>query len=403
MFCIGLAIALVAAVHCYATDRFYRDIKVSSPNGRFVFEAKSPDNAVEGEWRPFQKNFAYTLTDTSDGSVSWTRRQREHEGSPTIAWVDDDGWTVVRTGWDELLTFAPPNGGLTGQVTILDEFPADERAKYVHQTTAGPMWSGSSRWYFIDVDGVKHFVVRAHWGRRVIVELKSGKVMKDAGPRRDACAKVEHEWVLDELRTNTPRLLAHDDLQSEEANEAARKAGTAIDLAARDSIKEAIPLLRELEKSVYSGRCGTIPVYFMPDKRLPEGLVDPFSWCECTIRKKAKMALRRLGETPSELPVVFFCRSAADGSREVFMPTLGGSRLDGVNKIAAGMTPEQVLTLAGGPDAIANGRDIAWEYHIDGPDARAMQVFWKQDVPPVVARVERVTPPTWTKSDDIDW
>ncbi|OYV00061.1 MAG: hypothetical protein CFE26_24565, partial [Verrucomicrobiales bacterium VVV1] len=85
-----------------ATDRFYSDISIESPSKHYRFEAKSPDNRNKSEQIPFQSSFAYTFTDLNTKKILWTGSQGK--GMPPVdAFVSDAGWTVIRTGWDELI------------------------------------------------------------------------------------------------------------------------------------------------------------------------------------------------------------------------------------------------------------------------------------------------------------
>ena len=193
---LGVA-AAYAITTARATDRFFRDITSLSPNGQYKVEARSPDNQRKGH-RAFQANFTYTCTDTKAGKVLWTRRQPmgepqeisygsstpftiqfPKEASPIDIFVNDAGWTVIRTGWDELIVVGR-DGKDRGKIDILDDaFTEEEKKKHVHQTTAGPMWSGKSRWYFAKPDGKGTFVVRTAWGTYVVMDLQSGKLVKN--------------------------------------------------------------------------------------------------------------------------------------------------------------------------------------------------------------------------------
>ena len=71
----AVALGLLSTQDVQATDRFFHDISVKSPNGRYLVEAKSPDNAG-GRWKKsFQSRFTYRLMDQIDGRELWSRQQ----------------------------------------------------------------------------------------------------------------------------------------------------------------------------------------------------------------------------------------------------------------------------------------------------------------------------------------
>jgi hypothetical protein len=383
-----------------ATDLFFRDITSKSDNARYRLEAKSPDNQKPGR-QPFAGSFTYTLTDTKQQKVLWTHKQQGWEPSPSAAWVHDSGWVVVRLHGDELVAFDPVNGAVTGTVKILDQFPQAEASQFVQQTSAGPMWAQSSRWYFLDVDGKLCFVVRAHWGRRVIMELASGKLIADSGDVKAMTDKKDRQWVLATLKQDVSRLLKAQQGEGPPM-EVVIAVKSAIDIAVNDQIQDAVPFLREAEKSEYVGTSGGQPI-FVGDQKLPKGAIDPFQYSVYTVRHKAQTALRKLGETPSELPALAFKPVGRFQAKAIIKPTPSEPRAAALPKIHAGQSPMDVLKAVGGPDRIHwAGREIAWEYHVDGKNSHSVHVFWSQKAPPVVTNIETVAPPTWQGESDLD-
>ncbi len=390
------AISVMCTLSALATDRYYPDISTTSNDARYKLEAKSPKNQnSNGRPRAFADDFTYTLTDSLAGKVVWTHRQRDTERSPIRAWLHDSGWVVVRTAGDTLLAFDPADGVIRGKVNILDQFSSKESDKFVRQTSAGPQWSTSSRWYFADIGDSLCFVVRAHWGRRIIMAVATGSLVKD---RENSAAKQERQWVLSTLETLVPQLLS-----GSVDSQAASEIQAAIDIAAKDNIQEAVPFLRKAEESRYSSRSGFIPI-FGGDKPLPADTIDPFSYQEFTIRYKAQTALRKLGYTPSEAPALSIGRGIAEHAISINRTSPLDSRAVTLPKLQVGESPIDVLRSAGGPDRLYYGKaGIAWEYHIDGQDAHSLRVFWSQVVPPTITRFEKITPPSWVGEEDVDW
>lgn len=397
-----LASILAVAAPAFATDRYFRDLSITSPGGDWRLDARSPDNA-EGQRRAFQRNFVYTLTDTRTSRTAWTRKQPENEASPIAAWVRDDGWAVVRTAWDELMIFEPGQGARTGCVKILDQFPPDEHARHVHQTTAGPMWAQSALWYFADIDGGAHFVVRAWWGRRILVELAAGKVIPDAGPAHEAALAAERAAIVSILRQAAQNGEPPADPKTGEITdyELMIEIATAAQYAGREGVREAIPFLMLLEPWSYSGSWSTVPMFL--DKPLPEGSVDPFSWGEYTLRFKVQTALRRLGAVPAGLPATSFWIESADrAARARAEMVLDRPRAERAARVKPGMSPLEVLEAINAPDAVvAAQRSRAWEYDMDDAEPYTLHLVWTTDNPPTVAAIKRL-PPQWREGNARD-
>jgi len=251
----------------HATDRFFRDITVESPSKRYKVEAKSPDN-VGSEWhRPFQSSFVYNCWDSTTAKLLWTRKQAmgkaeplgndstatyrsPEEESPVAMFVSNTGWTVIRNGWDELIA-VDLAGHDRARVKLLSEaFTKEENDKYVDQTTAGPRWSGYSLWYSLDVDGQALFIVRPWWGRRVMVNLETGKLIQSTATIIASASAYERNYVLAELAKGVDNRPQWD---KEEAGKSIWPILNASYLAGRIQVKEAVPFLEKLQDSPYSG------------------------------------------------------------------------------------------------------------------------------------------------------
>ena len=145
----------------------------TSPDGKLRLEAKSPDNTPDYN-APFAANFVYTLYDSASSKVVWTRAQpksdrmgvqEKDEGSPIAAFVHDSGAVVVWTGFHYLMVL-DAKGTVALELSILDSIPAAEQQQHVRWSTAGPLWSGSSHWYYFAANEKLHFGIRTWWDRR---------------------------------------------------------------------------------------------------------------------------------------------------------------------------------------------------------------------------------------------
>lgn len=384
-----MAACTIATSPAAATDRFFLDFTASSPDARFLFEATSPDNkAWEGRPMPFAAEFTYTLTDSKAEKVVWTYQQRD-EGSPIQAFVHDSGWVVVRTARDQLLAFSPETGQRHDAVRILSQFSAEEGTKYVQYTTAGPFWSGGSRWYFVEIQGRTCFVVRTHWGRRVIMDLASGKLVEDDG----GAAKADKEWCLNTLKTHMPRVAQNDQQFGGYVNDVL----TAILIAAHDRVEEAVPYLREAEKAEY-GRM-RVSISWPTDSAGTNR--ERVVVVEREIRRYAQTALRILGEVPANLPAFVFGELRATVGESDFAFANAEPREIGIPKIRAGWTTKQVLEAIGSPDRMSPDREgMAWDFHMDGEAQHTVRLIWQDDA---ITSIKKITPPTWRAKDYLNW
>lgn len=395
-----LAVVLVCSGKAGATDRIYDDITARSENGQYEVQARSPDNKPGPGYRAFQSKFVYTCTDTKTKKVLWTRRQpmekpqrlggsgRVHfspkEQSPLDVYVSDAGWTVILTGWYELIA-VDPNGHDTCKIGLLSEaMSQQERETFVHDTTAGPMWMGYSLWYFLDVAGQRLFVVRPWWGKRILVDIEKGNLAAETKGISKAIATRERKDVLAQLEKGV------------KTRKMWEKGGhcelvwpilTAAYLAGPLHITEAIPLLRHLEESTYCGSSGGLSIAGV------DGQVDPYDCHTLTLRQVVQLSLRRLDETPRVLsPILFDVWYKDYDKRHPFVPkALSVPRHTNIDKLQKGMKAEEVLSLLGGPDFFGGN---AWQYDMDSMPPMSLIVKWEKRR---VIGIEKQTPPLWKK------
>ena len=406
---LGLCILVGGVRDAFATNRYHSDKTAESPSKKFKVEAKSPDNAgnENGFSRPFQASFVYTLRDVEKNTVLWTRKQPmgakekyytpPKEGSPVALFVSDAGWTVIRTAWDELVV-VDIAGKDRGVVRILEDgFTAEENKEYVQDTTAGPLWSGCSLWYFLDAGKQSLFVVTPWWGRRVVLDLKSGKIIPETPDIAKQAALYEKNYVVDELLkyvASTSKVASCDCEDCWRVKIAAYVAG-------RDGIKEAIPLLEELQNSAYIGSMGGWGY-----GRKFEGEVCECEYSTFTLRQVTQLALRRLGKTPRQLPATQFDVRYEDYKKNrPYVPRkIDGPRAANAGKIKTGMTPEEVLDLIDAPDFVGREKrapgDAIWEYDMDAETPFTLLVHWDGRR---VAVVEQIKPARWQDGQVRDW
>ena len=362
---VGLAISLASTAN--STDRFFPDLSVTSPSGKYRVDANSPDNQETG-FNSFQSRFTYRLIHTENNETVWTREQpmgkpvalsddstvtipSPDEASPVAIYVSDTGATAIRTAWDELIVIS-----LTGQVKgktdlLEDAFSKEENEKYVHDTTAGPFWAGLSAWYFITTLDGEYFVVRPWWGRRIVIDVAAGTPIRP-GTTLTSDAKTRERHLA---------LLA---LQGNDKTESKRLSiKTAAYLAGVLKIKQAIPLLKKLEKSDCIDSSVFDGLSLSDDLRSG---VDPNSYSTFSHRQIAQLSLRRLGVAPASLPCHSFETIKNGISSPFIVPELTRQRFAAMSELKQDMPAEQVLALVGAPDFISHDE---WSYDFDGDDA----------------------------------
>lgn len=379
-----------------ATDRWFADVEAVSQNGRFRFTAKSPDNATEKP-RAFQSNFKYELVDTASGKVLWTRGQKhEYEPAPVNAWVTDEGGVIVETSWSEFNVFGADSPKPKASHNFLELLPKADSEKFVHQTTAGSMWTQGRLVYLADHDGVSLLVVRAWWGWRLVIDIASGKRVLEDAPLSKFLREKEHQVVIDMLHRAVAEFEKHRKTCFDEkdwksyfgAIDAARIAGM-------EGVKEAVPMLRALEQCDRIDSSCSGGQWSLRD--FPKGSINPSNWEGFNIRTAIQTALRRLGEKPAPLPITQF-RFVNDGAKRarVVPIELKRPRAEMVGEVKAGMSPLEVLQTIGAPDFVPDvGRACTWEYDMDADPPYTFVVTWSQELPPTLVEVERVMPPRW--------
>lgn len=394
-----LTLLCFSSPYTEATDRFFSDEEAKSPSGRFIVTARSPDNQPGGKRRAFQGSFTYTCKDTQSGKIIWTRQQAmgkpqqwgddpadtytpQEEGSPCRLYVSDAGYTVIYTGWEELIV-VDLNGKDTCKLNILkDCLTAGENKEYVSETTAGPMWAGRSHWYFITADSNEYFIIRPWWGKHLIVDLSTGAVKTPTKILREATGKAEQEYVLSVLKTVLDGTLEKCDCcgGSHEAVFAAYLAGVL-------KVHEAVPALRKLEGSTHSGS-STMGGF----GDVPEGRIDPFNYSTYTTRQNVHLALRRLGEKPGPFPCTRFKteHDDYDQMKPYVRKPVKGARDANAGKVKKGMSPEQVIDLIDCPDYIPSRE---WQYDIDAEKPYTLTVSWTDER--TVEDVKVVRPALW--------
>jgi hypothetical protein len=404
-----LAILIAAAAiprPVTATDRFYPNIAATSPNGRWRLEAASPDNTPD-RIAPFAANFIYVMHDTTAAKPVWTRaqpktnryaEQAKREGSPIAAFVHDSGAVVVWTAFNDLLVL-DAKGVVTLEVPICDSIPAAEKEAYVHWTTGGFSWSGDSHWYFFTANEKLHFGIRTRWDRRILLCTSDAKLVADEAAVHEGAIVGEREHILSTLRKASAvakqwgaKGIPEYSTQHKSPWEEVPGLGAVIKLAERMDLKDAVPLLLDVESLPYFGNsCSQL------SETVPEGQLFIATYSYDSLRSAVQLAIRRLGGTPKGLPTKELFVAKADNQRgDGYRPkTHKSPRVDRVPLVTTSMGAKEVADTIGEPDYVvwAGVGEWRWEYDIDTATPFTFQVLWKNNK---LVRTERLHPPVWT-------
>ena len=217
------------------------------------------------------------------------------EASPVDIFVSDAGWTVIRTGWDELIA-VDMQGKDRCHIKLLDEAFTKDEVRNTFTTPppvrCGPDFRCGISW--MSAAAIYLSSVRGGDEASLSILLK-GRSSRDEIFR--AVGAEERRIVLAELARGVAALKK---CKKPDGYKPECETTTAAYLAGQIKIAEAVPLLERLEDVAYSGY--SLSGVFSK----PEGEVDPNSYDKLEFRQIVQLSLRRLGKTPKPLPVYFF-------------------------------------------------------------------------------------------------
>ncbi len=234
--------------------------------------------------------------------------------------------------------------------------PGTDYQKYVDQTTAGPQWEEYAIHYFLTIKQSPHFCVKTWWGTRILLNLETARQVSDR-ELDDVLSAEEKRLVLDRLRAWI-ELVKAKNFRSGESRAAIHHAG-------QMKLREAIPLLQQLEESTYVTESP-----FMPKFDIEGRDFVPCRFAVYGVRRFAQLALRRMGVKPAGYPATS-CRTWLENRETETDATLklDPPRAERVALIKEGMKPLEVVEKLGSPDYIERwkGDDdvVVWRYDVD--------------------------------------
>lgn len=376
------------AIPALGTDVYYPDSYAISANGRFRVDAKSPDNAGPSP-KAFAERFLYTLSDVTTGKTVWRRRQpmtREkgsphaiaNEPSPVQVFVHDTGLVVARTAWHSVVFLDAANGENRGEAEILRAFPENEIDKFVVNTSAGPMWSRDSEWFFVTIPATGHhppriyFVVRPYWNRRLVIDASTGKHVALDGYYATASSSElvgasEHvrtvlTATLEEEARRVETILAGapERLEKDSQHQTCMEVLAALHTVGFRRLAEAEPHLRSLERAIADLEC------------------------ECgSLSRRLRETLRTLGKRPAPGYGVRLYPMVARESyftEDIEHPYNASvpveERAANARNIVAEMPVARMTELIGSPDAsLHEDGHRCYDYDIDASEPYTLRVY----------------------------
>lgn len=390
---VGVVMGIAAVGRAVASDRFYRDCAATSPNGRYRLEAKSPQNTPEdGNAMPCGADFRYILVDTRTKERVWSRDQPKEEDSPDRLFVHDSGVVVVRTAFDDLMLLSADAGTKCASVSLTRAFTDEEHSKYFERTTARDIWAQRSEWYFLAepaADGGAGrglwFVVRPFWHRRLILDVRSSKLVD---LERFGAAATETE--LDEAPAATRALL--EACLAHERALARAALGAMNALVAEPKSREEFQVWDRLQTGLHSVAFLRLadeePRLRLLEKRMGERMGELRVMRMMALTRQALRAIGRVPVPGYGHPFIEL-RGRPLGAVTKFVPS--EVRAAAAAKVAVGVSARELSDLLGYPDQFVRARGNCYDYDIDGPEPFTLRVSLGFETGKVES-VERIKP-----------
>lgn len=372
-------------LHEQRTGSKVRNYKTAgSPNGQYLLSADPTDPGLEfpgGGRIDGSTEFVYVLRDSKTQKEFWKlKTQRflqeravpEHlcSGPPRDLFVNNDGASVIWMRTGDLVSI-DRKGRVTGRIQFLTQgISKQNREKFVRKSFLGTViGTGCEPYhaYFASHQGNSYFIVRTWWNDRVVFDIQHGKLVRESKELNARLSSVESNDVMKILKDSTQP-------KAKESTEQWRSVHlAAVHLAGRLKLKDSIPLLRKLESDL-------LRVEHQRKRKADS------SWR----RQLLQLSLRRLGETPRQVP---------RGERSVPRTT------QSVSLLKRNMTADEVLRTLGATDYQYDNRRLfvtataeTWEYDIDADKPYTLIVRFE----PRVVSLKRISPAKWQETNQRD-
>jgi hypothetical protein len=274
---------------------------------------------------------------------------------------------------------------------LKDALPNTDFDKYVDKTTAGPKWGEFALSYFLNLNEKPHFCARTWWGYRILIDLTGARLISTQEDLLEELNSTEGKTVMDRLGAGVALMKGKKFRYLYEIEQTL----AAVYWAGRMNLKDAIPLLQQLEESDYIGSCSFLP---MSDLRADE--INPSNHCVYQIRRAVQLALRQMGIKPAGYPSTTISDDSKNYQHEdeAARQKRLQSRVDSPAIIQKGMKVHEVLDKLGPPDYVERWLrdDVAWRYDVDAiPSFSSLVVVDQREV----KSVEKWEPALWHGND----
>lgn len=348
----------------------YPDLEVTSDNGLFRFQARSPDN--EGTaGAGFQRHFRYTLE--RDGRLVWEDTQQDKAASPRALYLSEEGITVVRAqGFGSVdMVVRNPAGETVGQFSLDwgEENDCTETTLTDHQievTTAGARFPGGLLPYFFHFQQ-DYFGLYLAWDRRVLFDINLGKLVPKPEPA------LTEQAVQAEVKASLKAVRRHLPTQSRDRPPVFEGALSRL-VQARPP--EALELFQALERQ------GTEADGYQANQVFQ----GAYYWGDLGHRARVGLAQRLIGHRPLGYGAIGFFEEL-DQRVEGLFPDPVPDRDERLANLPEALSPEVLLKQVGAPDRILPQKEKVgskyiwtenWVYFYGtGADTRELEIAWK--------------------------
>jgi hypothetical protein len=338
-----------------ATDLSFPDLISRSKNGVYSVEAKSLDNAKKPD-AVFQTNFEYELTHIPSRKKVWEWKPQKLP-APISLNIHDSGVVVVGDCWDNFWV-VDLSGKATQALEFDDVVPQSESKLWASHTFTARYWSGHSLFYFCQIKDELHFVVRTYWDRRLVINVDEHSTVKDLHQIEHDLDRTEAQISLNELQA-----AAKNQFDFKEDYKLRRRIHTAALIAGKLGVREAIPLLLQLE-SVAN---------------------EPDTTENCS-RQIAQLSLRRMNVAPAGYFATCVRFKKEGPNWNLRWPASRVARSQKADDLHLGDSRIQVLATVGSPDFISpryvedlKQGDTVWDYDMDATEPFTLRLVFRDE------------------------
>lgn len=326
----------------------FPDICVESANQKLRLEIVG-DEGEHPEFFRNQSHFIYRLFDVVNDREQWSWPSCNLlSDCPHDAWVHNNGWVVARLhNWhDGGLLVLSPDGKLKmlQPIKTFEEdspgFLQDEPDWHIGSTSAGPTWDECSIALMHTFEERPFWSMRTWWGRRIVIDLRQGEFIENISPLHEQRIKQQEIAIVKQQLENSLAELANAKMDDYDWWRITyHPITTAVYHAGSLKMKEAVPILRQLESCVVVAR---------------EGSEIGMKCLEQRIRLVTKASLMKIGVEPQWIANMEFRDKECDQKLEV--PEIAPNRIP--ENIQIGMELFTVLREVGMPEMMRGH----WDY-----------------------------------------